>query len=90
MPDIRFDFSDALRFLRIGIPIQREGWNGKGMWLGLCEGARLVIRGGERAEFTEARSEPFIVMKTADGKFVPWLASQTDVLATDWRVLPPR
>jgi len=23
-------------------------------------------------------------MKTADGKFVPWLASQTDVLAEDW------
>lgn len=27
---------------------------------------------------------PFIVMKTADGHVVPWLASQTDVLATDW------
>lgn len=27
---------------------------------------------------------PWIGMKTADNKFVPWLASQTDVLAEDW------
>ena len=27
---------------------------------------------------------PWIGMKTADNSFVPWLASQTDVLAEDW------
>jgi len=27
---------------------------------------------------------PFIAMKTADDKVVPWLASQTDLLASDW------
>ena len=27
---------------------------------------------------------PFIAMKTADDKVVPWLASQTDILASDW------
>jgi hypothetical protein len=27
---------------------------------------------------------PYIYMKTADGNLVPWLASQTDLLATDW------
>lgn len=30
---------------------------------------------------------PWIGMKTADNKFVPWLASQTDLLAHDWEVL---
>ena len=25
-----------------------------------------------------------IYMKTADSKLVPWLASQTDILADDW------
>ena len=29
----------------------------------------------------------WIGMKTADGKFVPWLASQTDILAEDWVIL---
>ena len=30
---------------------------------------------------------PFIGMKTADGGFVPWLASQTDILAEDWQIV---
>lgn len=30
---------------------------------------------------------PYLMMKTADGAFVPWLASQTDVLAEDWIVV---
>ena len=30
---------------------------------------------------------PWVGMKTADGGFVPWLASQTDVLAEDWQIV---
>jgi len=30
---------------------------------------------------------PWIGMKTADNKFVPWLASQTDMLADDWQIV---
>lgn len=30
---------------------------------------------------------PFVCMKTADNKLVPWLASQTDVLADDWKIV---
>ncbi len=30
---------------------------------------------------------PWIGMKTADNKFVPWLASQTDILAEDWQII---
>lgn len=29
----------------------------------------------------------WIGMKTADGKFVPWLARQTDMLAEGWMIL---
>ena len=29
----------------------------------------------------------FIVMKTADNKLIPWLASQTDLLAEDWETI---
>lgn len=29
---------------------------------------------------------PIIAMKTADNEIVPWLASQTDLLAEDWEV----
>jgi len=29
----------------------------------------------------------YIYMKTVDDKLVPWLASQTDMLSTDWFVV---
>ena len=38
-------------------------------------------------EGTEINYCPHVDMKTADGKIVPWLASQTDVLAEDWAVI---
>lgn len=31
---------------------------------------------------------PYIYMRTVMGDLVPWLASQTDVLAEDWEVSP--
>jgi hypothetical protein len=36
-------------------------------------------------EFSEML--PFIAMKTVQNSFVPWLASQTDVLAEDWMMV---
>lgn len=44
-----------------------------------------IYRLGDLGLGEEAFS-PFIGMKTADDKFVPWLASQTDVLARDWQL----
>jgi hypothetical protein len=36
---------------------------------------------------TEINYHAHIDMKTAQGDIVPWLASQTDMLAEDWEVL---
>lgn len=41
---------------------------------------------GEPAGTIE-RFRPYILMKTAQGEFVPWTASQSDVLADDWAVV---
>ena len=70
------DFGWALNRLKDGQKVARSGWNGKGMWLAL-----QVPDAGSKM------SLPYIYMKTADNKLVPWLASQTDVLATDWSVV---
>jgi hypothetical protein len=85
--DRGFDFGTALAFMRRGIRVQRAGWNGKGMWLryvDLYNDKEFSLR-----EAPEARGTwlPFIAMKTVDCKLVPWLASQTDILATDWSAL---
>jgi hypothetical protein len=42
-------------------------------------------------QFPDAHSKmtlPYIYMRTAQGDLVPWLASQTDMLALDWEVVP--
>lgn len=81
------NFSDALAALKTGSRVAREGWNGKGMWLRHYDpylDPQFPIREIEPCEGTPL---PWIGMKTADNKFVPWLASQTDILAEDWTIL---
>lgn len=71
-------FGSALAALKSGKKVARAGWNGKGMYLGLCEG------GGFR---DGCRTQDFVYMKTAQDTIVPWLASQTDMLAEDWLII---
>jgi hypothetical protein len=72
-------FEDAIVSLKKGGKVQRLGWNGKGMWLSLVSGWM------DTETFDGVERLPFIQMKTADGNLVPWLASQTDMLAEDWQ-----
>ena len=66
------DFGWAIRALKRGERVTCEGWNGPGMWLGL-----------NRPD-DERMSLPYIFMCTANGELVPWVASQTDMLADNW------
>lgn len=86
-----YTFSDALLHLKAGKFIKREGWNGKGMYLFYNPGSQVKITEGRplAASFpigTECEMLPYIMMKVAGDtlRFVPWLASQTDILADDW------
>ena len=85
------DFGWALQMLKSGKKVAREGWNGKGMFLFLVQGSTFKVNRppllGIYPEGTEIQYCPHIDMKTADGKVVPWLASQTDVLAEDWTIV---
>lgn len=67
------DFGDALEQLEAGEKMCRLGWDGKGMWLAL-----------QKPDANSKMTLPYIYMRTAQGDLVPWLASQTDVLAKDW------
>lgn len=67
------DFGWAIKQLKAGNKVCRQGWNGKGMWLGL--------------QVPDANSKmglPYIYMKVVTGELVPWLASQTDMIAEDY------
>lgn len=74
------DFGEALDHLKAGALVARSGWNGKAMYLGLC----LSWNGIVRPDADEFKLLPFIYMRTAQADIVPWLASQTDLLAEDW------
>lgn len=82
------NFSDALTAIKGGELLARAGWNGKGMFVFLVPGSTFQVSRppllGIYPEGTEIRYHAHIDMKTADGMVVPWLASQTDVLAEDW------
>lgn len=73
------NFSDALENLKLGYKVSRSGWNGKGMWI------QLKKPNGYFG--TEEMTLPYIFMKTVTDDTVPWLASQTDILADDWDVV---
>lgn len=83
-------FSEALEHAKQGSKIGREGWNGKGMFVFLVNGDSIKVA------IHEAYGDPtkdgydvcdFLMMFTAQKDLVPWLASQTDILAEDWCVL---
>jgi hypothetical protein len=87
------DFGNALTLLRGGKKLAREGWNGKGMWITLSPGHQALppeqiwspaIREHAEAKGSNMTFRPYLMMLTADGEMVPWVASQTDVLALDW------
>lgn len=84
MQNENLTFGDALISLKEGKKVARQGWNGKGMWLRMCPAMNysILFPSNEVEEVL-----PWIGMKTADNKFVPWLASQTDVLAEDWQIV---
>lgn len=78
------NFGQALEELKNGYNAQRAGWNGKGLWLTL-----------QRPDENSKMTLPYIYInyptdaQNTPGARVPWLASQTDVLAEDWSVVGP-
>ena len=86
--DTDLDFSDALVALKAGDRIARAGWNGKGMYLFLVGPKDWNIECWHLGDFKlTGELAPFVAMRTVDDKLVPWLASQTDLLADDWEIL---
>jgi hypothetical protein len=66
-----------------GNKFQRAGWNGKGMWISIC------FPNDSFDKYPSDMTLPYLFMFTADKQTVPWLASQTDMLADDWSEVEP-
>lgn len=82
-------FGLAVEALKKGMKVARAGWNGKGMYLLHYSPVKEMpaAADGFAVGYDVHPLLPFILMKTADSMFVPWLASQTDILAEDWVIV---
>ena len=91
-------FGQAFEALKAGKRIARKGWNGVGMFLFLLPAASVpktaITDPALRALMDEQPGDTFeelpsVRMFTADKKVLTgWLASQTDMFATDYYILP--
>lgn len=81
-----FSFGDAIKYMKRGLRVTRKGWNGKGMYL--FKSPKVGCQMYKQYTGKDINDlQEFIVMKAADDTLVPWLASQTDVLAEDWMII---
>lgn len=86
------DIGWAVKQLQDGLRVRRRGWNGKDMFLILVRGGVAELRPGtpyaaHLGEGTLQSIASHIDMYTAQGTMQPgWLASQADLLATDWEL----
>lgn len=88
-------FGMALDAMKAGGHVARTGWwGGNDMYIAMKPGYPDGVPCNEATSKThgiEAGTKivycPYLEIRSVDGSFVPWLASQTDMLATDWVVL---
>ena len=83
-----FGIGEAVNYLMAGKEVSRFGWNGN---------HRLVLITGDdwamhREEYNKrglvgVSHLSFIAIVTSKKQFVPWVASQTDLLSDDWFVV---
>lgn len=85
------DIGAAVAAIRRGELIRRRGWNGTGMYLYFVPGhvgdpkheaVKTMFSEGEKTLYADS-----VMMFTAQRNIVPWLCSQTDLLATDWELI---
>lgn len=69
------DIGWAIRKLNQGERVYRTHWNGPNQFLSLIE-----------ADRDNVMDLPYVQITTVDGRRVPWLCSQTDLLAQDWEL----
>lgn len=85
------NFGQALEALKAGQKVQREGWNGKNMFLFFVPGSTFEVNRhpllGIYPAGTVINYHAHVDMKTAQGDVVPWVCAQTDMLADDWVIL---
>ena len=82
------DFGEAIKLLKQGERVQREGWNGKNQYIELAYNISYINPLGEieNAEHKAIGNKAIAFVGTS-GVQLGWLASQADMLAEDWMII---
>lgn len=82
------DFSEAIKILKNGGKVQREGWNGKDQYIELAKNISYVNADGQVVNVEhEAIGNQAIAFVGTSGVQLGWLASQADMLSEDWKIV---
>ena len=83
-----FNFGEAIKYLRRGMRVARQGWNGKKQYIELATNISYVNAAGEIINCEhDAIGNKAIAFVGTSGVQMGWLASQADMLADDWVIV---
>ena len=85
--DGKMDFGSAIRALKAGEKVARQGWNGKGQYLTLGDEFTYKDMSGKHDANHQTSGRAAIVFHGTIGEQVGWLASQSDMLSEDWMIV---
>lgn len=90
-PTDGMSFGLAVEAMKQGFKVSRAGWNGKGMFLYYVTADYYPVKMPAAKSFFGENSlvpyRDYIAMKTVSNDVVPWVASQSDILANDWSIV---
>lgn len=80
-----FDFGDAIKYMKRGLKVKRQGWNGKNQHIELATSISYQNAEGEVVNCIHNDiGNKAIAFVGTSGVQMGWLASQADMLAEDW------
>lgn len=80
-----FNFGDAIKYLKRGLKVKRQGWNGKSQYIELASNISYMNPAKEIVNCEhDAIGNMAIAFVGTSGVQMGWLASQSDMLAEDW------
>lgn len=80
-----FGFSEAIKYLKRGLKVCRQGWNGKSQYIELASNISYKSAKGNIVNCEhECIGNKAIAFVGTSGVQMGWLASQADMLAEDW------
>ena len=88
-----FSFGEAIRYLKNGNKVARNGWNGKGMFVVYQKGYPEGIHCNKQTAIAWGinvvdlfKCEPYLQIKMVNGSHSMWVPSINDVLSEDWQI----